>query len=251
MAGPNSPLGISAKSIRKDRTTVKRSRTSVACIQCKFSKTKCSEYRPCKQCVTIGASHRCADNVPRLAAPSMLMPKTANNFAASRSSAFNSVPLRRPSVGIPEPISNIHIGSFFNVDRFNQHSSIFRSSGNNSYRGNVSRALSQISQPIQANPQPFQLAPYTSVPEVVCRTFTGTSSTQRPDAEPVDRILPPINLLPSIPQLAARWPERSSVPAFATQLGSDPPSAGGPLPALNLLMAAALAAAPLPVPRPA
>ena len=37
----------------------KRSRTAVACVRCKAAKSKCSDYRPCKQCVN--SNSRCME----------------------------------------------------------------------------------------------------------------------------------------------------------------------------------------------
>ena len=50
---PWSPMhpSVSSKAIQKARQMAKRNRTSVACGRCKSAKTKCSDYRPCKQCV--------------------------------------------------------------------------------------------------------------------------------------------------------------------------------------------------------
>ena len=42
---------VSSKQIQKARQMAKRSRTAVACVRCKAAKSKCSDYRPCKQCV--------------------------------------------------------------------------------------------------------------------------------------------------------------------------------------------------------
>ncbi len=42
---------VSSKDIQKARQNAKRKRTSIACARCKAGKTKCSEYRPCKQCI--------------------------------------------------------------------------------------------------------------------------------------------------------------------------------------------------------
>lgn len=39
----------------------KRTRSAVACVRCKAAKSKCSDYRPCKHCVSIKAS--CTDAV--------------------------------------------------------------------------------------------------------------------------------------------------------------------------------------------
>ena len=43
---------VSSKAIQKARQMAKRNRTSIACTRCKMAKSKCSDYRPCKQCTT-------------------------------------------------------------------------------------------------------------------------------------------------------------------------------------------------------
>mmetsp|Transcript_42450 Transcript_42450/g.88785 ORF Transcript_42450/g.88785 Transcript_42450/m.88785 type:complete len:315 (-) Transcript_42450:249-1193(-) len=43
-------IGISTKDLQKARRNAERKRTSVACARCKVGKTKCSDYRPCKNC---------------------------------------------------------------------------------------------------------------------------------------------------------------------------------------------------------
>ena len=50
---------VSSKEIQKARQMAKRSRTAVACVRCKAAKSKCSDYRPCKQCVN--SNSRCAE----------------------------------------------------------------------------------------------------------------------------------------------------------------------------------------------
>ena len=40
-----------SKQIQKARQMAKRSRTAVACVRCKAAKSKCSDFRPCKQCL--------------------------------------------------------------------------------------------------------------------------------------------------------------------------------------------------------
>ena len=50
---------VSSKQIQKARQMAKRSRTAVACVRCKAAKSKCSDYRPCKQCVN--SNSRCAE----------------------------------------------------------------------------------------------------------------------------------------------------------------------------------------------
>ena len=50
---------VSSKQIQKARQMAKRSRTAVACVRCKAAKSKCSDYRPCKQCVN--SNSRCTE----------------------------------------------------------------------------------------------------------------------------------------------------------------------------------------------
>ena len=54
-------LGVSSKDIQKARQNAKRSRTAVACSRCKAGKTKCSEFRPCKQCVVSRVADGCSN----------------------------------------------------------------------------------------------------------------------------------------------------------------------------------------------
>jgi hypothetical protein len=53
--------GVASERIQKVRKSATQRRTSVACAQCKMSKTKCSEFRPCKQCINTGAGPRCVE----------------------------------------------------------------------------------------------------------------------------------------------------------------------------------------------
>ena len=53
--------GVSSKDIQKARRSAKRKRAAVACSRCKAGKIKCSEYRPCKQCVILKVAHSCSN----------------------------------------------------------------------------------------------------------------------------------------------------------------------------------------------
>ena len=44
------------------RRSAKRTRVATACIQCKFSRTKCSDTRPCTRCFRSGISSKCSDD---------------------------------------------------------------------------------------------------------------------------------------------------------------------------------------------
>ena len=44
---------VSSKDIQKARQSAKRARASAACFRCKTAKVKCSDYRPCKRCLSI------------------------------------------------------------------------------------------------------------------------------------------------------------------------------------------------------
>jgi hypothetical protein len=48
-----------SKAIQKARRMAKRTRTGIACTRCKSTKTKCSDHRPCKHCIYLGAA--CTD----------------------------------------------------------------------------------------------------------------------------------------------------------------------------------------------
>ena len=50
---------VFSKQIQKARQMAKRSRTAVACVRCKAAKSKCSDYRPCKQC--LNSNSRCTE----------------------------------------------------------------------------------------------------------------------------------------------------------------------------------------------
>ncbi len=45
---------VSSKDIQNARRIALRTRASAACLQCKVSKTKCNDYRPCKRCKSMG-----------------------------------------------------------------------------------------------------------------------------------------------------------------------------------------------------
>jgi hypothetical protein len=57
------PNGVSSEDIQKARQRAKRSRASAACIRCKAAKIKCSDYRPCKNCVDSRKSEDCEDSI--------------------------------------------------------------------------------------------------------------------------------------------------------------------------------------------
>jgi 23S rRNA U2552 (ribose-2'-O)-methylase RlmE/FtsJ len=57
------PNGVSSEDIQKARQRAKRSRASAACIRCKAAKIKCSDYRPCKNCVDSRKSEACEDSI--------------------------------------------------------------------------------------------------------------------------------------------------------------------------------------------
>jgi hypothetical protein len=54
-------IGTSSQAIQKARRSAKRVRTFVACARCKTGKTKCSDYRPCKQCSNSKGDIPCSD----------------------------------------------------------------------------------------------------------------------------------------------------------------------------------------------
>jgi hypothetical protein len=56
--------GVSSRDLQKARQIAKRNRTSVACHRCKAGKTKCSDYRPCKQCSMSNAAQSCIQSSP-------------------------------------------------------------------------------------------------------------------------------------------------------------------------------------------
>ena len=47
---------VSSKEILKARRMAKRIRASVACARCRYAKGKCSDFRPCKNCVALGVA---------------------------------------------------------------------------------------------------------------------------------------------------------------------------------------------------
>ena len=61
----NDVFGISSKDLLKARQIAKRKRTSVACGQCRLTKSKCSDYRPCKQCVATQNGPNCFEKIER------------------------------------------------------------------------------------------------------------------------------------------------------------------------------------------
>ncbi len=48
--------GVSSKDILRARRMALRKRSFFACMRCKLSKSRCSDFRPCKQCVSIKSS---------------------------------------------------------------------------------------------------------------------------------------------------------------------------------------------------
>ena len=49
-------MGTFAKEIQKARQMARRNRSAVACARCKATKSKCSDYRPCKHCASVKVS---------------------------------------------------------------------------------------------------------------------------------------------------------------------------------------------------
>jgi hypothetical protein len=81
-----SAMGVSSRDLQKARRIAKRRRASVACNRCKAAKTKCSDYRPCKQCSMSKAAQSCVQRSPiQSNSPSEMPPVFRDSeFDASR-----------------------------------------------------------------------------------------------------------------------------------------------------------------------
>jgi hypothetical protein len=67
MRQANFCMGVSSKAIQKARQIAKRNRSAVACVRCKAAKSRCSDFRPCKHCVSSRVP--CDDSVLKSSTP--------------------------------------------------------------------------------------------------------------------------------------------------------------------------------------
>jgi hypothetical protein len=65
--------GVCSKDIQLARRNAKRNRAATACSRCKSGKVKCSDYRPCKNCVGTEHSEECLSEISQ---PAMKRVKT-------------------------------------------------------------------------------------------------------------------------------------------------------------------------------
>ncbi len=49
--------GVSTKELVRVRRLAQRQRAAVACARCRLSKTRCTEYRPCKKCARLNVEY--------------------------------------------------------------------------------------------------------------------------------------------------------------------------------------------------
>ena len=105
-----SDIGVSSKDIQKARQIAKRNRTSIACNRCKASKTKCSDYRPCKHCAMSNAAQSCAQG------SQIKRSNQADLFLVPENSNFGVVSLASVRSGHPNTgefnVNNAHSRNF-------------------------------------------------------------------------------------------------------------------------------------------
>ncbi len=58
-AAPALQSPCSKREVRRARRIANRTRTSVACLACRNSRTKCNEFRPCFRCQRTGKADSC------------------------------------------------------------------------------------------------------------------------------------------------------------------------------------------------
>ena len=185
---PQMHPSVSSKQIQKARQMAKRSRTAVACARCKTAKSKCSDYRPCNQCVN--SNSRCEE---------ASKPKSASNTSIL------------PHNGKPDKIekapslvkANHNVFSYFDTaasyGEANPHtSSYLRESSQNSIIGPL---LSYL--PTQIAFSPFvHYSVQAGIPSPAAGSFSlyPTTDDQFPSLDPPPRMhrstLPPMSLLP-------------------------------------------------------
>ena len=56
---------VTSKELQQARRIAKRSRAIAACMRCKHIKTKCSDYRPCRQCMKVNRACSWSTDIQR------------------------------------------------------------------------------------------------------------------------------------------------------------------------------------------
>ena len=230
MPDKNALEEVLGKAIGKDRLVLKRSRTSVACIPCKSAKTKCSEFRPCKQCTSSGTPGRCIDNRGRTASENL---NNTNNSPVGWNSGY-----------ITEKYKESHTQFSHGIIRGFDGSRIpqTKSFEDPPYSRNETAFTldSQLNPTNSANLswRPFQLAEIEDNRPV---TSGFTCSLFSPSDEAHELQPPKTIVLPPIRQLLSRPPPPLQQPAMHPSFSfpQDPNLA------LQMLIATALSSAPL------
>ncbi len=242
----------------------KRSRTSIACIPCKAAKTKCSEVRPCKHCITNRTIARCTDSRSKTA-PNGITAKEKTNVDNDKFELIVNPKeiCSKSSGGSPnnfEESRNSEPNSRSNCDPYD-----VKSASQSMRYTSLQESRTSWASPENHDRRSFQLGPSLSYPipqHVQIRQFSGNhASYLPPPREDCDALqhtdrLPPIRLLLSRPpqlqhplqlqhapihmqqqQQIAIPPSMAALLAAAVAASNDP---------LRQLVSAALAGAPQP-----
>ena len=169
----------------------KRSRTAVACARCKAAKIKCSDYRPCKQCVNFNSP--CTEvNDPKPASNTSILPQSREQ------DKIEKVPLYiKANHNVPS-----HGDTVASYEEANPHtSSYLREAPQNSMDGPLSSYL-----PTQIAFSPFGcFSVQASISSPAASSFSRYPTTdaqfpQHPPFAPLPSMhrstLPPMSLLP-------------------------------------------------------
>ena len=188
---PQMHPSVSSKQIQKARQMAKRSRTAVACARCKAAKIKCSDYRPCKQCVNFNSP--CTEvNDPKPASNTSILPQSREQ------DKIEKVPLYiKANHNVPS-----HGDTVASYEEANPHtSSYLREAPQNSMDGPLSSYL-----PTQIAFSPFGCSSVqASISSPAASSFSRYPTTdaqflQHPPFAPLPSMhpctMPPMSLLP-------------------------------------------------------
>jgi hypothetical protein len=89
--------GVCSKDIQLARRNAKRNRAATACSRCKSGKVKCSDYRPCKNCVGTEHSEECLFEISQPAGKRVKTGQEEKNVVQSRPNVDADETVENPS----------------------------------------------------------------------------------------------------------------------------------------------------------
>jgi hypothetical protein len=83
--------GVTSKDIQRARRAALRTRSSIACAQCREAKTKCNDYRPCSRCKHNGDADNCRSDQSQYQVHKSSVRNTIDAAANSHSVDYEAV----------------------------------------------------------------------------------------------------------------------------------------------------------------